>query len=721
MRLSDNEIREITELLEDGKTLPDHYRFKLFDKSSEVELLWNGKTDNVCNIVLPFQKIEQIDEPRKSYNMERERETQTNLFNWSVDRRGRQLDGWTNKLIWGDNKLILSSLKNGPLREEIEREGGIKLIYIDPPFDVGADFSMKVTIGDNDFTKRQNILEEIAYRDTWGKGTDSFISMIYERLKIMRDLLADDGVIFVHCDWRVNSHIRLILDEIFGKDNFLNEIIWHYSTYQGQVKNYFPRKHDTILFYSKTKKHKFHLLKDDNPEQTIDFTRWNNYLNENNEIMGDNYPKTDSRFKGYYDRFVKENHRKPGKGDVILRIEGNTVDSVWDLKAVDPKNKKEKVGYPTQKPEKLLKWIIKSCSDENDIVADFFCGSGTTLAVAEKLGRKWIGSDLGKFAIHTTRKRLINIQRECKANGENYRAFEILNLGKYEHQHLINTNDDLEDEDRSQYLLNKEQNYINLILKAYKARPVDNFLNIHGLYNGHYVSVGPVDLPVTKQFINEILDECVSNNITQLDVLGFEFEMGLKPQIINDAKELGINLAIKYIPQDVFDKRAIEKDQVKFYDVSYIEADYELKDNKISVELVDFQIFFTQLNKKKLNKNGSKLQIENGELVNIVNKDGHLKRETITTNWTDWIDYWSVDFDYESKKEFITVDDKEKWTGNFIFENEWQSFRTIDEEKLKLKTPFYKIKEGHTKVAVKIVDIFGNDTMTLLDVYNGGD
>ena len=632
----------------------------------------------------------------------RERETQTNLFNWSVDRRGRQLDGWTNKLIWGDNKLILSSLKNGPLREEIEREGGIKLIYIDPPFDVGADFSMKVTIGDNDFTKRQNILEEIAYRDTWGKGTDSFISMIYERLKIMRDLLADDGSIYVHCDWRVNSYIRLILDELFG-NMFKREIIWDRGEASGgkaKAENYI-HSHDTILFYTKSK---------------------NNIFNKQYKPYSEEYIK--QRFK-HDDNDGNGPYRLQGSGKNIRKqylseSKGKAMTSVLHLPNINVMAK-ERLFYPTQKPEALLEILIKASSNKGDIVADFFCGSGTTLAVAEKLGRKWIGSDLGKFAIHTSRKRLINIQRERKANGDNYRAFEILNLGKYERQHLLNTNDDLDDKDKTRYLLNKEQNYIDLILKAYKARPVDNFMNIHGLYNGHHVSVGPVDLPVTKQFINEILDECVSNNITQLDVLGFEFEMGLKPQIINDAKELGINLAIKYIPQDVFDKRAVEKDQVKFYDVSYIEADYELDDNKVSIELTDFQIFFTQLNKKKLNKNGSKLQIENGELINIISEDGHVKRETITTHWTDWIDYWSIDFDYESKKEFIRVDDEDKWTGNYIFENEWQSFRTIDEDKLKLKTPFYNIKKGHTKVAVKIVDIFGNDTMTLLDVYNGGE
>ena len=169
------------------------------------------------------------------------------------DPSGRQLKGWTNKLIWGDNKLILSSLKNGPMRREIEKQGGLKLIYIDPPFDVGADFSMEVEIGDESFTKEPSVIEEVAYRDTWGKGADSFIAMIYERLRLMHGLLADDGSIYVHCDWRVNSYMRLILDEVFGKDNFLNEILWRRRTNTVKaISQKFSINTDTIFIYRRS-------------------------------------------------------------------------------------------------------------------------------------------------------------------------------------------------------------------------------------------------------------------------------------------------------------------------------------------------------------------------------------------------------------------------------------------------------------------------------------
>ncbi len=255
-RLTEQEQQEVIRFLEADKPLPDKFRFLLFEDKREVELVWNGKSSEVSSIVLPFQVIEQVDEPRAEI-MKRD----DPLFEWggvSLDSRGRQLKGWTNKLIWGDNKLILSSLKNGPLREEIEKQGGLKLIYIDPPFDVGADFSMDIEIGSstgsgqaNTFTKKPNILEEIAYRDTWGRGADSFIAMIYERLVLMRDLLAEDGSIYVQCDYRVSAYMRLVLDELFGKDNHQNEIIWHFI--KGASGNErFGRKHQTIFWYSKS-------------------------------------------------------------------------------------------------------------------------------------------------------------------------------------------------------------------------------------------------------------------------------------------------------------------------------------------------------------------------------------------------------------------------------------------------------------------------------------
>ena len=390
----------------------------------------------------------------------------------------------------------------------------------------------------------------------------------------------------------------------------------------------------------------------------------------------------------------------------------------------------ERIDYPTQKPEALLERIIKASSNENDIVADFFCGSGTTAAVAEKLNRKWIVSDLGKFAIHTSRKRLIQVQRSLKDEGKDFRAFEILNLGKYERAHYIGVNLNLREEDRQKQLEQKEKDFIALILKAYKAEAVGNFKCFHGKKAGRVVAVGPVNLPVTHLFVEEIILEGREKRISRVDILAFEFEMGLFPNIQEEAKNKGIDLALKYIPREVFDRRAVEKNQVVFHDVSYIEVKPHVKKNSIAVELTDFSVFYSQdtVNNaaESLKAGKNKIVVEAGKIIKVIkDKDGIVTREVLTKKWTDWIDYWSVDFNFENKREIVRVKDEvsgeieEKWTGDFIFENEWQSFRTKKDRSLELKTPFHECPPGRYKVSVKVVDIFGNDTMKIIEVSVG--
>jgi len=690
--LTEQEQREILRYIEANKPLPDKYRFLLFEENREVELVWNGKTSEVCNIVLPFQVIEQVDEPRA----EKPEDTaaQLSLF----DERGRQLKGWTNKLIWGDNKLILSSLKNGPLREEIEAQGGLKLIYIDPPFDVGADFSMDIEIGGDTFTKKPNILEEIAYRDTWGKGADSFIAMIYERLVLMRDLLAEDGSIYVHCDWRVSGYIRLVLDEIFGKERINNEIIWCFRQGGRGIRTY-PRKHHTLFWYSKTNQWIF------NPDGArIEYHGTGGYVSKGRNIVN-------------------------GK-EYTLNPLGKIPEDWWDIPAINPEAK-ERIGYPTQKPEELLKRIIEVSTDENDIIADFFCGSGTTAAVAEKLGRKWIVSDLGKFAIHSTRKRMIGVQRSLKAEGKGYRAFEILNLGKYERQHYIGVNPNLREAEQQKQMEEKEAAFVDLILRAYRAEKTEGFPCFHGKKAGRLVAVGPVNLPVTRLFVEEIILECRKKHITKVDILGFEFEMGLFPNVLDEARAKGIDIAPKYIPAEVFDKRAVEKNQVVFHDVAAIEVKPHIKKNNVAVELTDFSVFYSQdsiANAEATIKNkGTRIVVEKGRIVKVSkDKDGIVTREVLTKAWTDWIDYWAVDFNFESKREIVRVKNEEsgeceeRWTGDYIFENEWQSFRTKKDRSLELMSIFHECSPGRRKIAVKVVDIFGNDTMTIIEVTVGG-
>ena len=723
-RLTEQEQQEIIRFIEADKPLPDKYRFLLFEDKREVELVWNGKTNEICNIVLPFQAIELVDEPRA------EKPDETGLQLELFDERGRQRKGWTNKLIWGDNKLILSSLKNGPLREEIEAQGGLKLIYIDPPFDIGADFSMNIEIGGNTFTKKPNILEEIAYRDTWGKGADSFIAMIYERLILMRGLLAEDGSIYVHCDWRLNSLIRLVLDEVFGSECFQNEIVWRKGSFFGPSNKLrqFPKNHDTLFYYSKSLDTRtFHLPREDYQESTLKQYKYEDDGGKYRlQELRDYTPESIANFR------AKGRIEDTDNGEKLKQYlddkSGKVVETVWtDV------NRLSKLIYPTEKPPKILERIIKAASNEGDLVADFFVGSGTTAAVAEKLGRKWIATDLGKFAIHTTRKRMISVQRQLKADGEDYRAFEILNLGKYERQHFIGLNPNLREAQQQQQLEEKGKAFINLILRAYSAEKTDSFTAFQGVRAGRLVAVGPVNLPVTRLFIEEIILECRKNRITRVDILGFEFEMGLFPNALDEARSKGIDLAPKYIPAEVFDKRAMEQNQVVFHDVAFIEVKPLVQSGKkdtpptVAVELTNFSVFYSQDSivdaEQKLQNRGSRIAVDKGQVVKVSrDANGVFSREVLTQHWTDWIDYWSVDFDFESKREIIRVQHpetdewEEQWTGDYIFENEWQSFRTKKDRSLELTSVAHECEPGRRKLAVKVVDIFGNDTMTIVEV-----
>ena len=698
MRLTESEKQDIIRCIEADKPLAEKYRWLLFADKRQVELVWNGKTTAITKTVLPFQTIEVVAEPRAENTTDKKIQP-----NHDLDERSRQIAGWKNKLIWGDNKLILSSLKDGVLRKEIEKAGGIKLIYIDPPFDVGADFSMKLEVGDNEFNKNPNILRELAYRDIWGKGTDSFIAMIYERLRLMYDLLADDGNIYVHCDWRVSSHLRFLLNEIFGIENFVNEIIWSYKT-GGIGSRWFSRKHDTIYLYCKNDNYIF------TPQEE------KSYLTSEmaNAKIGSHTS-------------IKYGLKKDEKGTYRMA----TARDVWEMLPIY-RNSPELLKYPTQKPEALLERIIKASSNENDLIADFFCGSGTTLAVAEKLGRKWIGSDLGQFAIHTTRKRMISVQRELKKSGKNFRAFEILNLGKYERQYYIGINTNLHPDLQAKQLAQKRADFVKLITRAYNAERIDNFKTFVSKKAGRMIAIGPINLPASQQFVETVINECTEKKITKVDILAFEFEMGLFPNIQEEAKDKGIDLALKYIPQDVFDKRAIEKNQVVFHDVAYIEVKAHVKPAKkgspstIAVEFTNFSVYYNQDSSvnviEKLKANSHKTVVEQGNIIKITkDKKGNVTRELLTKEWTDWIDYWSVDFNFENKKEMLRIKNEdgkieEQWTGDYIFENEWQSFRTKKDRSIELKSTEHECRSGKRKIAVKVVDIFGNDTMKVVEV-----
>jgi SAM-dependent methyltransferase len=330
----------------------------------------------------------------------------------------------------------------------------------------------------------------------------------------MKKLLAENGTIYVHTDWHVGHYIKIIMDEIFGKENFMNEIIWHYRTGNIATK-FFRRAHDVILVYKKGENPTF------NPIEVKEYY-W--------QIYG---PRFKPSFKG----------RKHGK-DELGEYRISFVDDVWDISAVFTLGS-EHLPFPTQKPEKLLERIIKASSNEGDLIADFFCGSGTTLAVAEKLGRRWIGCDLSKYAIHITRKRLLDIPG-C-------RPFKVLNLGMYQKHKLME---------------NGIENYIDFILKIYGATRISGYSYLHGRKGRRLIHVATPDSFVTEREVRRALEECRSANSTGLDVLGWEFEMGLHELIDEIARDYGVDIRLKLIPTDILDIRQKDVTDIKFFDLN---------------------------------------------------------------------------------------------------------------------------------------------------------
>jgi len=749
MSLTDREKEQLKAMIDAGEPIPPKYRAVLFADPHEAELIWPGKTSEVTSVVLPFQSIEQIDEPRAEMN------SNLGLFDFDA-ATGRQAGGWTNKLIWGDNKLVLASLKNGPLREEIEKAGGLKLVYIDPPFDIGADFSVDINIGEDTLTKEPSVIEELAYRDTWGRGAESYLTMIYERLLLIRGLMSPNGSVYVHVGPNIAYYVRALLEEVFGGKRPTTDICWKRVTAHGDSKRW-GVVHDVIFWKALSEDFawnpafepysegyvddKYSNVTTDGRRYTLsDMSSPNPRPNMMYEWRGHKPPRLGWRYEletmerlfaeGRIELAKKEGGR-PRLKRFLDEMPGIPLGSVWtDIHPVNSQAH-EDTSYDTQKPEALLNRIVSASSNEGDLIADFFCGSGTTLAVAEKLGRKWIGCDLGRFAIHTSRKRLIGVQRELKAATKAYRSFEILNLGKYERQYFVGIDPTLPEKERRALSIQKEEHYLTLILNAYKAERAFQSPPFHGRKAGSLVLVGPIDAPVTQSQVHEAIVAAQKLKVSRVDVLGFEFEMGLVPHAQDEARAKGVSLALRYIPKDVFDRRAVEKGQVVFYDVAFVEIHPAVKGQTVIVTLKDFGVYYRQDDVEALvasmKNGGSKVTVDKGQVVKVTkDKSGVVKREVLTKSWQDWIDYWAVDFDFTSRAETIRVvetdakgetHERSVRTGNFIFENEWQSFRTRQDRTLELKTaPHDYPKKGKYKIAVKVIDIFGNDTTKVVEV-----
>ncbi|PWU11893.1 MAG: site-specific DNA-methyltransferase [Verrucomicrobia bacterium] len=723
-----------------------------------TELVWEGKYDefgnrrevDVAACALPMQKIETVDEPRQRAAAA----GQTDMFEQKMMLMREQAPAYRgdfrNILVWGDNKLVTASLLK-------EFKGRIDLIYIDPPFDVGADFTMDVPIGDEKeiVGKDQSTLEMVAYRDTWGKGTDSYLHMMFERLALMKELLSARGSIYVHLGWQVAHAVKLLLDEVFGEDNFRNELIWKRQTAKGGSFDslaQYGRIHESIFFYAKTALPVWNLQHTpydaDHVEQSYkhvdaatgrrfalrDLTAAEPRKGDSGKpivIQGETIPVPGGRHwavgllenetvQQAVDRLVKEEriwyeHGKMPRYKLFLdEMRGVPLQSVWtDLNPVQAQSW-ERLNYSTQKPEGLLERIIKASSNEGDLVADFFCGSGTTGAVAERLNRRWIMSDLGRFGIHTTRKRLIELQRTLHGQGKPYRAFDVYNLGRYERQWW--------QKDR---LKGAEEEHRRVVLEFFKAEVLANAPSplLHGRKAGTFCHVDGIDGLFTREEARAVAQAAAQAGGRDVYCLAWEFEMELRQFTLALEAELGVKMKLIPIPREIMEKN--RKSPPPFLEMAMLEGEvvWRAVGAGSAGQKTENREQRTEGRVQGSGGGGQKSGVRDQSLVTsaatravdvkltkflpslaeVPTKELEALKERAVKSGFDFIDFWAVDFD---------------WAPGKPFNHHWQDYRTRRDRSLKTVSDaghVYEERGKHT-VCVKVVDVFGCDTSISLEV-----
>jgi len=644
-----------------------------------VELIWDGKYDASgkrtapLRLKLPFQTVETVNESSQ------QRQLALDLFN-----TGRPA-AWRNRLIWGDKKYVLPALLD-------EFAGQVDLIYIDPPFATGADFSFQVEVEDERFTKEASIIEQKAYRDTWGRGLDSYLQWFYETALLLRELLAENGSIYIHIDYHVGHYAKVVMDEVFGSDSFKNEIIWKRSLPHNDPKRY-GSIHDVILFYTKNITYTFNQIFIGQSEEykashyTLKDPDGRIYRLQSLSASG---PGPARQFgdkmitppKGNHWRFSQEKIDELLKeGRIIFtktgtpnykryldESKGSALQSIWT--DVNPVNSQavERVDYVTQKPEALLERIIKASSNEGDLVLDCFSGSGTTAAVAEKLNRRWITCDLGRFAIHTTRKRLLSI--------ENVKPFVVQNLGKYERQAWQTA--EFGGPERAASVTAQ---YRRFILELYHARPIEGYTWLHGLKQGRLVHIGAVDAPISPGDVKQIAMEFRKATGTgkdaptesAVDVLGWDFAFELNEVAKQQAAEANISMRFIRIPREVLEKKAVEQGDIKFFELAALAVEVKQEGRAVNLQLTDFV---------------------------IPPDDVPADVQAAISHWSQWVDYWAVDWDNQGD----------------TFHNMWQAYRTRQNKSISLRAGHKYESAGEYTVVVKVIDILGNDTTKTLRV-----
>jgi adenine-specific DNA-methyltransferase len=666
------------------------------------ELIWDGKYKDgkkvaPVRIALPFQTIETVNES-----------AQDRLRTLDLFATGRETE-WRNRLIWGDKKYVLPSLFP-------EFAGRINLIYIDPPFDTGANFSFAATIPDNPeteadesttFTKQPSILEQKAYRDIWGvspaerqRGVDSldkYSKWFYETIVLLHELLHENGSLYVHLDYHVSFYAKAILDEVFGENHFVNEVVWKRQTAKGDVTQgamHMGRIHESIFLYTKSDNYPWNIQHTPYDQSYIDaFYRYKDPNGRRYQLSDITAPGGGKESKGNphyeflgvtrYWRFSKETmgqlYREgrivqtspgtvPRQKRYLDEMPGTPLQDLWfDIKPVQSQSA-EALGYETQKPEALLERIIKLSSNEDDLVMDCFVGSGTTAAVAEKLSRRWIACDLSRFAIHTTRKRLLGIEK--------VKPFVIQNLGKYELQAW-----QAAEFSSPENLREREARYRKFILDLYHATSITGFTWLHGARSARMVHVGAVDAPVTLADVKAIASEVWravgsgkdAPQTAGVDILGWEFAFELNELAKQVAALAHVDVAFKKIPREVLEKKAVEQGDIKFFELAALSVSAKQKSRDVVLKLTDFVL-------------------PPDDVPEEVRK--------VITHWSQWIDYWAVDWEYKGD----------------TFHNQWQSYRSRKEPELQKEIAHTYEEPGKYTIVVKVIDILGNDTTKTLPI-----
>lgn len=620
-----------------------------FRKKNSAQLVWDSKPRRAANPKdIEFQTAEVV-VPNPEHAGQLPMSFRDRLIGEKEIDKQR-----INRLIWGDNLLAMQALlANG-------YEGKINLIYIDPPFDSKADYSHKIHLGETEFVKEPSVIERLAYKDTWAGGTDSYLDMLFPRLQLMKRLLAPNGSIYVHLDWHVGHYVKVMMDEVFGRENFRNEVIWKYFGPTSTEKN-FPKKHDNIFFYTKSDTWEF-----DSSACLVDY----------DEKAIRRYDKTDEQGKKYKLYFDED-----GTERRAYMKEGKPTD-VFEIPFVQG-TASERVGYATQKPEALIEVIIKASSRMNGLVADFFAGSGTILAVAEKLNRRWIGCELGKVGIQVARNRLVALKAK---------PFLIENIGNYQREMIYLSGGRIYEMQR-------------IILKLYGAEPVAdrNDLGVRHCEDGKIdlVYCGYPDRPIAARKVEELAKEAQTlhgSGYKRLVVLAWDYEFSYDDLLAQRQKASGVAVEIASfkIPPDIYDylKRAKNEEDIEalatkvhFFEKPYLRlAKPTVQDKIVSIGIENYVIYDFPL--------GSGKQAD---------ADREMLLKLVKDNFAALIDYWAVDWDYDG----------------FTFKSQWQAIRGTGKHVEVVTTtaasPQYEHTGKHT-IAIRVVDIFGNDATGMLEV-----